>query len=433
MAGVTRSFREGLKRELPRWRDEGLLSPDAASALHARYALGEVESGPGLLPVYVLGALLVGAGVVSLVAWHWESMADAAKLLVLGGVLVLCHAGGAWLWMGSGRAPRLGHAITFLGTLVFGASIGLVAQIFHVSGVWWGAFGAFAAGALGAGILYGSLPHHLLAAVLALGVFGPGFARDHPANGVALAYGLAALFLGLALLARSRALAVVTGLGLGATLAFALEGANASRASVLAATCVAAAWAAAPLVARGEAAVRVAGGMRVAGRVAFALAAWGLSFEGLAYELRFRGRPDELVLAATVPVLVVAAAALVVGLRRDDVDPLARGEGLLAAATAIAFGIGLLLPSGRGAALVANLALAFLALGRIARGLTALARAPFWEGIALAGLLLVSRFLEIETALWLKGAGFIACGAAVLAGGFAFERRRIRREVANVA
>jgi hypothetical protein len=436
MDQTSRRFREGLRRELPRWTSEGLVSPDAAAALHARYRLGEADpGGPSLLAVYVLGALLVGAGVVSLVAWHWEALPAAAKLGVLGGALVACHAGGWALWKGTGRAPRLGHAIAFLGTLVYGASIGLVAQIFHVSGVWWGGFALFAAGALAAGILYRSVPHLLLAAVLALFIAGPGVADDDQWVGLAAAYGLAALFLSLAWRERSRALVVVTALGLAVPVVAALDEARLDEQSLLAIACLGAMFGAAPLAAaplarRGETGALLGGAARVTGRLGFCAAVFLLSFHEIARAARLEGSIPSLLLAATLPALIAAGAALAVGLGRPEVDPLARGEAVLLAASAVALGLGLSLESGAETAVVANLALASLAAARIVRGLSSLLRGPFWEGIAVAGLVIVSRFLEFDTRLWLKGTAFIACGVAVIAGGIAFERRRARASAA---
>jgi hypothetical protein len=158
-----------------------------------------------------------------------------------------------------------------------------------------------------------------------------------------------------------------------------------------------------------------------------------LSFHDVASHLRFEQGLTREVALGVLPLLAAVAAALAVGLRRDDVDPLARGEAMLLGATVLAMGAGLSLEAGRGAVVVANLALAFLAIGRIVRGLSWLARGPFWEGMAVAGVVVASRFLEIETRLWLKGAAFIACGVLVIAAGVAFERRRARREEVNHA
>jgi uncharacterized membrane protein len=407
------------------WRAEGLVTEGAARALEERYELAKAEAGPSFLAIYVLGALLVGAGIVSLVAWHWESLAAAAKLALIGGAMIALHAAGWSLWKGGGRAPRLGHALVFLGTLVYGANVGLVAQIFHVSGPWWSGFALFAAGALAAGLVYRSLPHHLLAATLALGVAGAGYANAHAVPGLVAVHLLAALFVVLAWRVPSRALAVVTVLGAGAMLAAALEGTREGEAVPLAFAALAAACAAAPLAARGARGEHVAPAFRLVGRVGFYLVAYALSFGDLADDQRIDAWTG-VVLGAVVPSLAVAAALLASGLRRADVDPLARGEAMLLAGTVAAFGVGQGLASGGGTAAVANMALVFLAVGRIVRGLSWLRRAPFWEGMAIAGVLVASRFLELETELWLKGSLFIVCGVAILGAGFAFERRRAR-------
>lgn len=445
MDRLPRGFREGLRAELPRWREDGIVSPDAAAALHVRYDLDRVEPGlPSLLVLYLLAALLVGAGTVALVAWHWEAMAAAAKLALLGAGVVGFHAAGFALWKVTGRAARLGHALTLVGTLVFGASIGLVAQIFHVSGTWWGGLALFAAGALAAGLAYRSLPHLVLAAVLGTWIAGTGLAEDHPALGLALAWPATALFFGLAWRERSRTLLLAAAVGLGCLVVAALDGVGADEASPLALALWAAALVAAPVAAtrlahRGDTAAYLAAMARVGGRLAFYAVAYALSFTWIAREARLDrlDRADTLGLAAAAaPSALLAVAALLAGLRRAEADPLARGEALLVLGTSFALGAGLALPgnSGEGAALIANLALAFLAAGRVTRGLTAMQRAPFWEGIALAALLLLTRFLSLDVELWVKGTAFIGAGVVVFAAGFAFERRRVRAgEVAHVA
>ncbi|MGB8931025.1 MAG: DUF2157 domain-containing protein, partial [Anaeromyxobacteraceae bacterium] len=222
MDHVSRGFREGLRRELPRWRGEALVSEAAAVALAERYGLSKAEAGgPSILAVYVLGALMVGGGVVSLVAWNWDEMGKVARLSVILAAMLAAHAAGFRLRDG-GRHERLGHALQLLGTLIFGANIALVAQIFHVSGTWYGAFGALALGALAAGVLLDSLPTLLLASFSALTVWGVGYAGDHTIRGIVAAYALAALFLGLSWRERSRSLLIVTAGGLGAALFAAL-------------------------------------------------------------------------------------------------------------------------------------------------------------------------------------------------------------------
>jgi hypothetical protein len=187
-------------------------------------------------------------------------------------------------------------------------------------------------------------------------------------------------------LAALAAAALVEG---GARLAAAAVGA--SPQAFLASLPVAAALVALPLGARGPLAAARAEAWRTAGRAGFYAGALALSFGEVARALRWQGPPGPLFLAVAVPAGLAAAALLAAGLRRPDVEPLARGEAMLAGATVIALFLGLGLESGGAAALVANLALAFLAAGRIVRGASAGRPASLAEGLAVAAALGLAR------------------------------------------
>lgn len=226
---------------------------------------------------------------------------------------------------------------------------------------------------------------------------------------------------------RSGLLAAAAGIAAAVTLAATLLGVR--DGVLLPPVALAAAFAAAPLVARGAELARAAASLRTVGRVLFYLAAWALSFVAIADAVRLRVGPTSPGLLAAVPAFVLAAAAVIAGLRRADVEPHARGEAMLLAATVVAFAAGLSLEDGAGAAIVANLALAFLAVGRIVRGLSWLSRAPFWEGLVVATVLVASRVLDVVGAPWLRVAALalVVAGAAVF--GLVFERRRGRAPV----
>ena len=321
MADASGDFREQLRRELPAWREDGLVTAEAARALEARYAL---EPAPG---------------------------AGVARELALG-------------------------------------AAGLVAS------------GAAVAASLASDLV-----------------------RAHPAGGIALGYALGAALAAGAFALGSAALAVVAPLAAATVAQLSLDGAHVGRAAELAFAAIAAAAAAAPLVARGPGGARAAAALRATGRALFYLAAFALSFAAVANAARLASLVPE-VAYAIIPALAAAAVALGAGLRRDDVDPLARGEAMLLAGTAVALAIGHHLESGTGTAFVANLALAFVAIGRIVRGRAALERAAFWEGTLAAAALVLARVMEAHpgrTAV--LGAGAL-CAAAVVTGGVLFERRR---------
>jgi hypothetical protein len=225
---------------------------------------------------------------------------------------------------------------------------------------------------------------------------------------------------------RSGALAIVAALTVTVTLALALLLSGIGDGVLLPLAALASVFAAMPLAVHGQALNPAASAVRVLGRYLFYAAAYALSFVQLADVARFRtGLASEGLLAA-LPLFLVGATAVWSGWKRADVDAHARGEAMLLVATVVAFAAGLSLDTGAGTALVATMALAFLAVGRIVRGLTALCRVSFFEGIGVAALLLASRGFDFFPSPWV---GSVVAVAVVTAAGFAvvgFERRRPR-------
>jgi hypothetical protein len=225
---------------------------------------------------------------------------------------------------------------------------------------------------------------------------------------------------------RTAPLAAAAGIAVALALAAALLASGTGDGVLLPLTALAAAFAATPLVVRGDALAPAAGALRVEGRVLFYLAAYALSFVPFAEATRFRSGLASEGLLAAVPPLVGAVAAVLAGLRRADVDAHARGEAMLLVATVVAFAAGLSLDTGNGTALVATMALAFLAVGRIVRGLSWLSRAPFLEGIAVAAVLVASRAFDVFPSAWIAIGAAAGCLAGAAAAVIAFERRRAR-------
>lgn len=153
--------------------------------------------------------------------------------------------------------------------------------------------------------------------------------------------------------------------------------------------------AALPLAARDPRQERFAGAARIAGRVIFLLVALSLSFSGVARGARIDTPASPTLLLAVAPLAVIAALLLAAGLRREQVDPLARGEAMLMVVALPAVYAGLCLEGGRGAILVANVAVGYLGLGRIVRGRASGQRAVLWEGVAILAVLVLARLAEL--------------------------------------
>lgn len=417
-----------LREELPRWHAEGILDEQGAETLARRYLAESETTGVAVAALYLLAACMVGAGIISLVAWHWDELARGVRLAILGAALVAAHGVGFWMWQVRGRHPLLGHAISLLGTLIFGASIGLVAQIFHVSGPWYGAFGAWGLGALVAGLVLPSLPALALAMVLGLFVWGPWYVADHAAVGDAVAWLLGGVSLALAFRSRSRVLFLLATSGLAAVVGTAsvvvTKRAELTHLFALLLGITAAACGLAGLRLRG-APHPFAGVAALLGRIGLCVVAYWLSFEGGAGEV-----VSPLVtgsrgwVTCALPPLLVATTLLFATRRPASEERARRATAVIATAFAALFVVLALVEVDEVVlAFAANAGLLAVAGVQIASGLQAGRRAPFWEGLGVAAVVACSRFFEIDELLWLKGLGFIACGLAVTVAALVFEKR----------
>jgi hypothetical protein len=225
---------------------------------------------------------------------------------------------------------------------------------------------------------------------------------------------------------RTGRLAAAAGLAIALALAAALLASGQGDGVLLPLTALAAAFAATPLVVRGAALAPAAEALRIEGRVLFYMAAYALSFVRVAEATRFRSGIASEGLLAALPPLLGSACAVLAGLRRNDVCAHVRGEAMLLVGTTVALAAGLSLDTGNGTAIVATMSLAFLAVGRIVRGLSWLARDAFVEGIAVATVLVASRAFEVFPSTWIAVGAAAACTVAAVGAVLGFERRRAR-------
>ena len=120
-----------LKSELSLWQAEGLITPEQAGRLSARYRLDALGEPGGLWRhlITAAGAILIGLGVILLIAYNWDAMGKAAKLAIVFGSLILAH--GAAILAVRDR-PLLGESLFALGSMLMGAAIFLVGQVYHL-------------------------------------------------------------------------------------------------------------------------------------------------------------------------------------------------------------------------------------------------------------------------------------------------------------
>ncbi len=129
-------FAESIRREIETWRAEGMISSEVAETLVNRYQTTEVHRRAFGLSrfssiIAIFGTVLVGLGVIGLVAVNWDGLSGFAKIGLLVGFTTASYIVG-WSLAYRFEYPRTGIAIILLGAILFGASIHLIAQSFNV-------------------------------------------------------------------------------------------------------------------------------------------------------------------------------------------------------------------------------------------------------------------------------------------------------------
>ena len=432
---LSTKFRAALRNELPIWIQKGIISEQTAKQLSTAYQLDNLQHESTRLlsaVIFTIGGVLLGGGVISFVAANWEAIPTPIKLVLLFLALISFHAIGFWLWH-THDWRRLGHALIFCGCLVFGANIGLVAQIFHISSNWYGGFIAWAVGSL---VMAWAVRSWIIG-LLALGtsfIWFIGFQSDHEQSAFFYPLILGVSLLPLAWIIRSKVVYAGTLLVM-VTAAFVLAGYQGSGRQLLF------------TMAAGGMFMCALGGLHRASewRPEFAniTAGFGLSLLAVAaYIWSFHFLWDSsgfgpmrslwgflfLSLAIAISLwawrgakrsqLILTAGALVVG-------GILCATSLLSAASENTLGGELLFTA------ATNLAALILAAVIIGVGLIDERRLAFWLGSLYLVLLILSRFLEYETSLLIKSAAFLACGIAVIVAGISYEKY-LRRNAARI-
>lgn len=122
------------ERLIQKWVDERLISPEQAERMRAdlHKELGERRSGRFIVAVSTVGAVLLGASAILFIASNWQRLDVVAKLSIMVGSTLAALFGGYFLKYERGQLERVGGAILLLSALMFGATIMLTAQMYHV-------------------------------------------------------------------------------------------------------------------------------------------------------------------------------------------------------------------------------------------------------------------------------------------------------------
>lgn len=154
-----------LQQEVAHWRAEELVDDALAQRILARYPAA-AERGWGRIIFSAIGAVLIGCGVILFFAYNWQDIPKAAKLALVFGAIAAAHGGAIALASRADAQRALIESLHALGTMLFGAGIWLVAQIYHIDEHYPNAFLIWSLGALALAWTLPSLVQALLALLL---------------------------------------------------------------------------------------------------------------------------------------------------------------------------------------------------------------------------------------------------------------------------
>lgn len=157
-------YQSRLKADLARWRAQGWISPEVETRLHAD-ALAHRRGVSVPTVVGLLGAALLGFGFIAFVAANWEDLSKLTRLIVLFGALWAAYA--TTFVLHRANHPAFAELALLVGGVLFGASIMLIAQTYHISGYTPDALLLWAAGVLLSAALLASAPSLVLGIGLA--------------------------------------------------------------------------------------------------------------------------------------------------------------------------------------------------------------------------------------------------------------------------
>ncbi len=126
-----------LHTQLPLWEHEGLLSTENAAALRQRHPVNQEGIGLAQLFMGSLGALLIGSGLIALLAYNWDDFSRPARLMCAFGPLLITQVLSFFALRAGDACPTwVRESAALLQMLTAGACLALVSQIYNMGGDW---------------------------------------------------------------------------------------------------------------------------------------------------------------------------------------------------------------------------------------------------------------------------------------------------------
>jgi uncharacterized membrane protein len=124
------AYKERVREDLDRWIGAGLVSPDKREAILA--TLPDARRIDAATALAWMGGVLLGIALITFVAANWGGMSRVGRFVVILGAFFAFAFGGAWA--AQKERPLLTNILVMMAALTFAAAVGLIGQIFDISG-----------------------------------------------------------------------------------------------------------------------------------------------------------------------------------------------------------------------------------------------------------------------------------------------------------
>jgi uncharacterized membrane protein len=144
---LIRLLKNDLAKEATDWVDKGLISSKQAELICARYGIDynkQSKRSLGYFVLITLGYLFIGLALITLLSANWDDIPRSIRMIVLILVTLSVNIFALNKFRNGKKTAAVGYF--FLGGLFYGASIMLIAQIYHIGehypdGIFWWAMG----------------------------------------------------------------------------------------------------------------------------------------------------------------------------------------------------------------------------------------------------------------------------------------------------
>lgn len=152
-----------LQQQAAEWRGKGIISEQQHQAILALYP-EPANNNWGQWLIYAFAAVILGLGIVLFFAYNWQDMHRYLKLLVV--LTATCSVATATWFLQRKSTSPLADGLGLLWSMLFGAAIWLVSQIYHMDEHYPNFFMLWGLSALALAIILKHWMHSLLALLL---------------------------------------------------------------------------------------------------------------------------------------------------------------------------------------------------------------------------------------------------------------------------